>query len=276
MPARLHHDLVAGDAPRAWALWTHGIYGSGGNWRTIARQVVARRPEWGVVLVDLRQHGRSEPGDPPHTIAACAGDLAALAGELTAAGRPVAAALGHSFGGKVVLALRPSLRPRSTWVLDSTPSARPGEWDAPDNSVREVWDSMGALDRSWARRDDFVAAMVARGHPLALAQWVAMNLVSGEDGYRLRLDLAAVRALLADYYVVDLWPAIEDPALPGDLHVVVAGRSSTVSVADRTRLAGLAAAGQVHVDTLDAGHWLHMEAPAAVIELVAAGLPSVP
>jgi pimeloyl-ACP methyl ester carboxylesterase len=138
MVARLHHDFVAGDAPRAWALFTHGIYGSGGNWRAIARQVVARRPEWGVVLVDLRHHGRSEPGDPPHTVAACAGDMVALADELSGAGKIVRATLGHSFGGKVMLSARPHLEPAQTWVLDSTPSARSGEWDAPGNSVREV------------------------------------------------------------------------------------------------------------------------------------------
>lgn len=277
MPARLHHDLVAGDAPRTWALWTHGIYGSGGNWRAIARGVVARRPEWGVVLVDLRHHGRSEAGEPPHTIAACADDLAALAATLATDGRPVSAALGHSFGGKVVLALRPRLRPASTWVLDSTPSPRPGAWDAPDNSVREVWDSMRALDRPWPRRDDFVAAMVARGHAPALAQWAAMNVTAGDDGaYHLRLDLDAMRTLLADYDAVDLWSALEDPALPGDAHVVIGERSSTVGPDDRRRLAELARAGQLELHTVDAGHWLHIESPAAVIELVATRLPRAP
>lgn len=276
MPARLHHDLVAGDAPRAWALWTHGIYGSGGNWRAIARQVVTRRPEWGVVLVDLRQHGRSDGGEPPHTVAACADDLAALTAALDGGGRPVRAALGHSFGGKVVLALRQRRDLAQTWVLDSTPSARGGEWEAADNSVRDVWEAMRAHDRPWPRRDDFVAALVARGHAPALAQWVAMNLVAGADGaYRLRLDLDAVRALLADYYAVDLWPAIEDPARPGEVHVVVAARSRTLSIADRARLAAAAAASpRVHAHTVDAGHWLHIEAPAAVIELVTAHLPA--
>lgn len=274
MTARLHHDLVVGAAPRAWALWTHGIYGSGGNWRAIARQVVARRPEWGVVLVDLRQHGRSDGGTPPHTIAACADDLAALAATLAAAGRPVSAALGHSFGGKVVLALRPRLALAQTWVLDSTPSARPDAWNAPANSVREVWEAMHALDRAWPRRDDFVAAMVARGHAPALAQWVAMNLVADSQGdYRLRLDLEAVQALLRDYYVVDLWAALDDPTLAGDAHVVVAARSSTISAADRVRLAALATTVRLQVHTLDVDHWLHIEAPAAVVELVATNLP---
>ncbi len=279
MPARLHHDLVAGAAPRAWAVWTHGIYGSGGNWRAIARQVVARRPEWGVALVDLRHHGRSDPGDPPHTVAACADDLAALADQLAGGGRPITVALGHSFGGKVVLALRRRLALAQTWVLDSTPSARRAEWDAGDNSVRAVWESMRALDGPWPRRDDFVAAMVERGHGLALAQWVAMNLGPvGDDvggGLRLALDLDAVRSLLHDYYAIELWTAVEDPALPGEVRMVVGGRSTTVSAADRERLAALPASARVHTHVVDAGHWLHIDAPAAVIELLATHLPPV-
>jgi pimeloyl-ACP methyl ester carboxylesterase len=74
VPARLYHERIAQSdaAPDRWLVLTHGIYGAGSNWRSIARKVNERRPEWGVVLVDLRQHGRSEPGPPPHTIAACA------------------------------------------------------------------------------------------------------------------------------------------------------------------------------------------------------------
>ncbi|HVK74228.1 MAG TPA: alpha/beta hydrolase [Kofleriaceae bacterium] len=275
MTARLHHDFVAGEAPRAWLLMTHGIYGSGANWRSIARQVVARRPEWGAALVDLRLHGRSEPGDPPHTVGACADDLAALCDQLAAGGRPITVALGHSFGGKVVLALRTRRALAQTWVLDASPSARPGGWDAPDNSVRLVWEALRRHDRGWARRDDFVAALVADGLAAPLAHWLAMNLVPADGGgLRLRLDLEAVHELLHDYYALDLWPAVEDPALPGALHVVVATRASALSTDDRARLAAPPPAARLHVHSIDAGHWLHLDAPAAVVDLLATGLPA--
>jgi pimeloyl-ACP methyl ester carboxylesterase len=203
--ARLHHErLGPADATRL-VLFTHGIYGSGTNWRAIARQVVARAPGWAAVLVDLRLHGRSTAGAPPHTVAACVGDLAALCAALAAAGPPVVAAVGHSFGGKVVLGLDLPIRV----ILDSTPSARVGAWDAPGNSVRAAWESMAALDRTWARREDFVAALIARGHPAPMAGWLAMNLDTTAAGLRLRLDLAAIHALVTDYYAVDAWPAID-------------------------------------------------------------------
>src|SRR4051812_7754159 len=115
---------------------THGIFGAGSNWRGIARKINERRPEWGIVLVDLRLHGRSEAGTPPHTLAACADDLLPVIAE-----HDITAIAGHSFGGKVVLATR-GLAPaglRQTWVLDASPSTRTGaETDPHNNSVVQV------------------------------------------------------------------------------------------------------------------------------------------
>jgi pimeloyl-ACP methyl ester carboxylesterase len=268
MPARLYHERIArGDtAPARWLALTHGIYGAGSNWRSIARKLTERRPEWGVVLVDLRQHGRSEPGARPHTIAACADDLRALLAELG----DVHALAGHSFGGKVALATRRQAELRQTWMLDASPSPRAGAAADPSNTVMRVLELMERAPRGWARREDFVASVVRAGHDEGLARWLAMNLQPEPAGtLALRFDFAALREMLADYYATDLWDALEAPG--GDVEVVVAERSSAVSAADRGRLA--AAPPHVHVHPVAAGHWLHIEAPAAVVDLLASRLP---
>jgi pimeloyl-ACP methyl ester carboxylesterase len=267
VPARLYHERIArSDAtPTSWLAITHGIYGAGSNWRSIARKVNDRRPEWGVVIVDLRQHGRSEPGEPPHTIAACAGDLRALLSELG----DVRAIAGHSFGGKVVLAARPLVDAAQTWVLDASPSRRDAGADRQSTVVR-VLELMEHLTRRWAQREDFVDAVVADGHDVGLARWLAMNVVPDPAGdLVLRLDLAALRAMLADYHATDLWDVLEAPG--GDVEVVIAERSPVLGAPERGRLA--AAPPHVHVHTIDAGHWLHIDAPAAVVDLFAARLP---
>ncbi len=269
MPARLHHELVVHSSrtPAHWLILTHGIFGAGSNWRSIARKVHERRPEWGVVLVDLRQHGRSEPGEPPHDLAAAAGDLRALIDELAL---PIDAIAGHSFGGKVALATRALRAIAQTWVLDASPSARPEAVRDPDNTVVRVLELMERLPRRWARRDDFVAAIVADGQPLALAQWLAMNVVPDDSGaLALRLDLGALRALLADYYARDLWSSLLDPAL-GDVELVIATRSAAARDVERPL------PPHVHLHRIDASHWLHIDAPAAVVELFAANLRARP
>jgi esterase len=266
VPARLYHERIARSdaAPARWLALTHGIYGAGSNWRSVARKLNERRPEWGVVLVDLRQHGRSEPGEPPHTIAACAGDLRALFGELGG----VDAVAGHSFGGKVALATRPLVPLRQTWVLDASPS--PTSSPSPSNTVMRVLELMERAPRGWARREDFVASVIRAGHDEGLARWLAMNLQPEPGGtLALRFDFAALREMLASYHATDLWSALEAPG--GDVEVVVAERATVVTAADRGRLA--AAPPHVHVHPVDAGHWLHIEAPAAVVDLLASRLP---
>lgn len=250
---------------------THGIYGAGGNLRALAKKLVERRPEWGVVLVDLRLHGRSEAGAPPHGVAACADDIAALCGELAHGGRRIDALAGHSFGGKVVLAARSLVDVRQTWMLDASPSARPGAMDDPSNSVTHVLAVMEQLPKTWARRDDFVAAVVAAGETRALAQWLAMNVVPDASGQlALRLDLPAIRAMLADYFAQDLWPSLLDPSR-GEVVVVIATRSAALTADDRARLA--AAPPHVHAVEVDAAHWLHVDATDAVVAAFAERLP---
>jgi pimeloyl-ACP methyl ester carboxylesterase len=182
----------------------------------------------------------------------------------------VAAIAGHSFGGKVMLAARPLIEPAQTWVLDASPSRRADAAADPSNTVMRVLEWMERAPRGWPRRDDFVAAIVREGHDEGLARWLAMSLAPEPSGtLALRFDFAALREMLADYYATDLWPVLEAPG--GDVEVVVAERSATINAADRGRLA--AAPPHVHTHGIDAGHWLHIEAPAAVVELFAARLP---
>ena len=262
----LFREAVTHGKPTRWLVLTHGIYGSGANLRTVAKRLVEKRPDWGVLLVDLRLHGRSPAGEPPHTIAACADDLRALVAEIG----QVHALAGHSFGGKVVLATRALVDVEQTWILDASPSAHPGAIDDPRNTVAHVLALMERLPKTWTRREDFVDAVVAEGQQKPLAQWLAMNVVPSNGVLELRFDLPAIRALLTDYYAQDLWRTLDDPSR-GDVVLVIADRSNAVDAADRARLAQ--APPHVVVEHVDAGHWLHVDAPDALVALFATRLP---
>ncbi len=255
-----------GGEPRGWLLFLHGILGSGSNWRTIARRLVAARPEWGAVLVDLRMHGRSQGAPPPHTVDAAADDLVRLAGALAL---PIAGVIGHSFGGKVTLALRGKLDLAELWVLDATPGARAEPTSDPD-SAQHVLDALRELPGEFPDRAAFVAALTGAGFSRVLADWLAMNLEPDGGAYRLRLDLDAVGDLLADYYRRDLWSALESG--PGRAHLVIAARSRSLDDEDRRRAASL----PIATHTIEAGHWLHMEAPDALLALLSGELPAPP
>ncbi len=274
--AQLYVETLGAPDARAHVLFTHGIYGAGGNWRSIARAVVAAQPGYGAVLLDLRGHGRSPQGEPPHTLDACAADVDETLAALAQRGVAVTVACGHSFGGKVLMALRARRDDlAAAWILDSTPSTRPGAVDDPSNTVQAVLHALGALPPTLPRRDDFIAALVTAGQPPALASWLAMSVVpAAGGGHRLRLDVAQMAELLNDYYQRDMWAAILAPGR-GDVHMVVAARSPVLSPADRARLREATAAWphlQVH-ELADAGHWLHLDQPRAVAALIASRLP---
>ena len=260
-----------GAQPSRWMMVLHGILGSGANWRSFARRLSQAHPAWGFVLVDLRMHGRSQGAPPPHTLSAVVDDLVRL--EKVAA-LPIAAVMGHSFGGKVALAFAarrsPELELEQAWVLDASPSARVGRASETEGVLR----TLRELPEALSSREEFVELVTARGRSRAIAEWLAMNVRPADHGYRFGLDLDAIQSLLDDYCASDLWSVLEREAGARAFHEVVSGRSSAFDGADRARLAGLAARGsRVHEHVIEgAGHWVHVDAPDALFELIGPSL----
>jgi len=241
----------------------HGIYGAGRNWATFARDLVADRPDWAVILADLRLHGHSQGFEPPHTLAACVHDLVELVDRL---GAPADALLGHSFGGKVALMATPALRPLQTWAIDSTPSRR-----SPGGSAVRMLGILERLPPAFERRSDAVHALEGAGLAPHVARWMATNLERADGEYRWRFDLAGIRSLLDDFFRRDLWDVVEEPPRPTEVHVVRATESDVLEPTELERVR--AVGGRTEAHELHGGHWLHQDNPQGLIGLVASRLP---
>ncbi|HSJ16437.1 MAG TPA: alpha/beta hydrolase [Longimicrobiales bacterium] len=271
MARTLEHELVhAPDAaPARWLYVMHGIFGAGRNWASVVRQLVRERPEWGALLLDLRQHGGSQGFDPPHTIDAAAADVAALA---EATHLPPDALLGHSFGGKVALvaATLPALTAqlRQVWVIDSTPDAR-----EPAGSAWEMYRVLEALPERFASRDALIEELVAGGVARPVAQWMATNLEARDGGYGWRFDRAAVGALLHSFFETDAWSVVEQPPAQVIVHLVRATESSVMDEAALDRARRAEAAGRVRVHEIAGGHWVNADNPDALVALLRRHLP---
>ena len=268
--------------PTRWMLFLHGILGSGANWRTFAKQIVAAMPDWGAVLVDLRLHGESQEGfAPPHTLAAAARDVQELIAQLERNNGPanarVRAVLGHSFGGKVALELA---RQRNAdldelFVIDSTPGARPDRRGS--ESTQHIVDLLTHLPTEFSDRGAFTSWIEERGVSRPTAMWLAMNVrpVPNSTRFVFRVDIASIRGLLDDYFRVDLWALLEHPpaASPMRTHLIVGGRSGVVDEADR---AHVERCPTTTLDVIDeADHWVHVDAPDALRAIVLGYLAAV-
>jgi pimeloyl-ACP methyl ester carboxylesterase len=265
MTATVTHTIVTaeGSQPNRTMLFLHGIFGTGGNWRTFARRFVAARPEWAAALVDLRMHGASQGFPGPHTVQSTAADLDALDAVLP---YPVRGVVGHSFGGKVALAYidRHARNLSEAWILDSMPGTRVHARGS--ESTMRALDVMEALpNEPFPSRDVFVQKLVDEGIARSVAQWLAMNLRAEERGvYRLRLDLAANRAQIEDYFARDEWSVIERAPDNLALHIVIGGQSGVFDAEDRRRIERIAdeKPKHVYVHVLEkAGHWVHVDDP---------------
>ncbi len=268
---RLAFDTYAapGASPTRTLVWLHGLLGTGNNLRTLARRVVDARPDWQAALVDLRAHGESLGQDGEDTLHAAAQDVIDTFAEHPL---PVRAVVGHSFGGKVALALWDSpLRLEHVCTLDSGPSAR---LDARGSQTTlRVLDALEATPGPFTSRDGFVQALAERGVVPSLGRWLAMQLHGPAGALTFAPSIPRLRALLQSYFAWNAWPvfheAVGKPGAP-HFHLVIGATSTVYDAADLATVQGLvdSSGGQVTRGIVQAGHWVHVDAPDAVVNEV--------
>jgi pimeloyl-ACP methyl ester carboxylesterase len=270
MVSVLSHTVVASDtrAPQRRLVVLHGAFGAGHNWRTIARTLVRQRPDWSVVLPDLRLHGGSQGFLPPHTLRNAASDIATLTQAL---GTRADAILGHSLGGKVALRYAADYPSglEQLWVVDATP--------APDTrflrEAQQMLRTVRALPPEFDSRADAAAALVRSGITPVVADWMTSNLEQVGLRYRWRLDFSALEELLDDASAADLWSVVADPARATPLHFIKATDSDAMSPQTLQRLRTTSTAGGIFIHELMGGHWIQADNPDGVVGLLTQHLP---
>jgi esterase len=241
----------------------HGFLGSGRNLRGFAQRWSERAPDRAFLLIDLTGHGASPPLPPNADLETMARDVAETVAAAQLAANPTV--LGHSLGGRVALAWS-RLAPDAVGDLTLLDIA-PGPIEAARSSSRRVLDVLLTMPPEAPNRRAFKALLVEAGLSSAVADWVVMNLDCDPSGCRWRIDRAALAALNVRINSDDLWPALAARRASGHTtHCLRGERSPYVRDEDVARFAALG----MSVDTIaGAGHDLHIEAPDAVLDIVA-------
>jgi len=226
-------------------LIVHGLFGSGRNWAGMARRLSDQRH---VITVDLRNHGDS-PWADANSYADLAADLAEVIapfGEMDV--------LGHSMGGKAAMLLalgQPAIVNRLI-VADIAPTRY-------THSHASYIRAMMALPLdTLASRAAADSALAATVHDAGTRAFLMHSLDLRADPPQWRLNLPA---LLAAMDQIIGWPdstgVFSGPAL-----FLTGARSPYVTAQHHDKIRTLFPAAQI--DALaDAGHWLHVEQPAA-------------
>lgn len=257
-----------GAHPQRWLYFLHGILGQGRNFFSLAKAFCERHSSWGVVLPDLRQHGRSQGFPPPHTLQSAADDVRALDTTLV----PITAVAGHSFGGKVALELATSPTPslEEVIVLDSTP--RPVY---ASRAVETLLRYMKDVPMPQPSRDAVKRLLLARGVPAPVATWAVTNLVGDGRSYVWRLDFQSLEALLVAYRDADYGALLSTPPQGVGLHFIKAESSDlmTQDVVNEILQAGFLSPQITWHELPRAGHWLHVDNPEGLLSLLEETLP---
>ena len=248
---KLHYREIGHGQP---LLILHGLFGTSDNWQTLARRL---SENYHVILVDLRNHGRS-PHSDQHDYDVMAADVLQLVDALQI---PTPAIMGHSMGGKVAMNYALKYPPRLTKliVVDIAPKAYPPHHD-------EIIDALQSVDLSTVTSRNEVDAQLAKTiKEEDVRLFLMKNLYRKEDntfGWRMNLD-----ALERNY---DKIAAAITSDIPFKKHTlfIKGGRSRYIKPEDIysciEHLFTL-----VEVETVPgAGHWVHAEAPDKVYELV--------
>lgn len=258
----------------AWVL--HGIFGSGRNWWSFARAATQRWPEWRFVLVDLRHHGRSPGAPPPDTLDAVAADLERLA---EARGRGPELLIGHSFGGKVALALlaRGNLVAREIWLMDSNPGLGPPPGPSRETApAARTLSALASTPQPLASRGLAAGELMARGVEEAVARWLATSLQRVEGGFAFPFPLPRLRELLDSYWDLDGWRALRGAAGRARVHLVMGEHSPHFPGPVRAEVAN-AVAEQILIshELAGAGHWVQADAPEGLLAMLEPALAAV-
>jgi len=240
------------------------------------------------MVVDLRGHGESTTGTPPHGLPKVALDLQTLVAEQLGGGEGGAperapprlgALCGHSFGGKAVLEyLQQAIQkghplPSEAWIFDTIP----GEITTEMANVTDVLDAIQANPPPFPDKDTMVQRFTSQGIPKVVALWLTTNLRPGPPGgspggggLEWVFDVQVARSLFASYTATGYLPLLRAYPRPG-LHLVRATKNAGWTPAVLAELEGAAAANpnNLRLHALDAGHWLHVEDPQGLLALMA-------
>jgi pimeloyl-ACP methyl ester carboxylesterase len=245
MPATvaLAHQALGSGAP---LLVLHGLFGSGTNWRRIARGLEDCRTTH---LLDARNHGAS-PHAADMDYRLLAADVAAF---MDAQEIPRADVIGHSMGGKTAmrLALDAPQRVARLMVVDIAPDVSTSDHGALIRALRAL-----PVER-FQRRGDADTALAASVPDAGLRAFLLQSLAAGETGLRWRLNLEAIERCMPDLLAFDV---DDHERFEGETLFLRGGASDYVREVHRERIRRHFP-NAVLRSLEGAGHWLHAERP---------------
>ncbi len=230
----------------------HGLFGNLDNLGLLARQLES---SYRVISIDLRNHGHSFHSED-HNYQALALDVITLLEHLSISSAHL---IGHSMGGKVVMAIagqKPEIV-SSLVVLDMAPVAYPERrHDAIFSGLQHVIDTPPTTRKE---ADQLLATSIVDP---GVRQFLSKSLYKKNEQLSLRFN---VPALLANYHHIIGWKAIS-PFI-GDVLFIKGENSDYIQASHQKEIMLQFPKAKAHIVS-GTGHWLHAEKPEAIYRVI--------
>jgi esterase len=247
---RLHFRAFGNGDP---LIILHGVFGSGDNWQTVAKDLALRNK---VYLVDLRNHGQSPHSDQfdyDHMVE----DLIILMRQEKI---NRAHFMGHSMGGKVAMSLAARYPDKvdKLIVVDISPR----EYPLHHGVIFDGFRSLDLPNITSRREAEEQLANVIKDEDTRL--FILKNLTRDKEGkFVWKLNVDAIEAN-ADKIGA---PLQEEDWFNGHVLFIAGGRSKYITEADHPLIRKHFPNAIVKTVPM-AGHWVHAEQPRALLKLV--------
>lgn len=245
----------------------HGLYGSGDNWVSIARDLSDR---FEVYVVDQRNHGQS-PHSGVHDYPSMRDDLCDF---MDARGIDKAVLMGHSMGGKTIMhfAFGCPERVLSLISVDIAPRSYNNlalESHAAADHAKMI-DAMLELDLTrYESREEVDLALRPKIGSDRVRSFLLKNVRRKKDGtFYWRINLAVLRTNLDK--IMDTLPDIErviaEGGITGFPALFISGeRSDYIRAEDHQLIRSLFPMADI-VTIPGSGHWVHAEQPSLLVK----------
>ncbi|XP_047349083.1 protein ABHD11 isoform X1 [Vespa velutina] len=242
----------------------HGLFGSKNNWNSLSK-AIHQKSQRKVIAVDARNHGDS-PHSSEMSYKHMAKDIVQLLNDLEL---EKAILIGHSMGGSTMMYLAlhyPELVEKLV-VVDMSP-ARPSPSLTEMVKIFKVMRSItldGSPSLSKARKmaEEQLAKVVK---PLALRQFLTMNLVEAEPGkYKWRVNLPVLEQNFSTE--IAIFPNVAEKVYMGPTLFIGGSNSDYIKIEDHPAIKKLFTRAEF-LYVAGADHWVHADKPAEFIKIV--------
>jgi len=244
----------------------HGLYGSGDNWVSIARELAEN---FEVYVVDQRNHGQS-PHSEIHDYPSMRDDLREF---MDSQGIEKAVLIGHSMGGKTIMFFATSWpeRVQSLISVDIAPkSYRELAIDSHSAANHgKIIDALLELDLSVIEsREEIDLALRPKIGSERVRSFLLKNIRREEDGnFIWRINLQAIRDNLNKIMDgIDTDRIETEGGITGFSVLFISGANSDYIRADDHQLIRSIFPVAEIVTIPNAGHWVHAEQPALLVK----------